>query len=357
MKWFSKAEDETSSFLIDHPRFKQWSIWAGKFLLEAVSAFIFAYGFRAFISPSVACVAKWQGIAVEDVTSINALISGGASGISQAIIKFIEMFPGVHLLDFETTMISILYFVINIPLFLLAWFKISKQFAAFTLINVAFVSLFNQVIPDSWIYEVVNLYSDHLARAIFGAITTGISSGLALMVGTSSGGVDIISLYISEKKSSSVGQYSVIANCITVTCYVLFSVIGLHSNPAETSDSLTRATTDDIVTMALYTLVYFFVSGRVIDILNTKNRKQELQIFTTNENLPLVLIRAFPHSCTVVDSKGAFSGRKNLMVYMVISRSEKKKAIQIIKAVDKLAFITVIDLNQVYGRFYIKPIE
>ena len=178
MKWFRKAEDETSSFLIDHPKVKTWSIWIGKFFLEALSAFIFAYGFRAFISPSLACVEEWMR--PEPVTSINALISGGASGIAQAIIKFIEMFPGVHLLEMEKTLISIFYFVINIPLFLLAWFKISKQFAIFTLINVAFVSLFNQVIPDSWIYEVVNIYEDNLARTIFGGITTGLSSGLAL---------------------------------------------------------------------------------------------------------------------------------------------------------------------------------
>lgn len=355
MKWFSKAEDETSSFLIDHPRVKTWVIWIGKFLLEALSALIFAYGFRAFMSPSIECVKHWVG---QDATTVEALISGGASGISQAIIKFIEIFPGVNLLSMEKTLVSILYFIINVPLFLLAWFKISKQFAVFTLLNVGFFSLFNQIIPDSWIYNVVNLYEDHLARAIFGGIATGISSGLALMVGTSSGGIDIVSLYISEKKSSSVGQYSVIANCITIICYVLFSIVGLSTNSVNevpNVDISNRIT--PIVTMALYTLVYFFVQGRVIDLLNTKNQKQELQIFTTNETLPIVLIRSFPHSCTVVDSKGAFTGRHNLMVYMVISRSEKKKAIQIIKAVDKLAFITVIDLNQVYGRFFIKPIE
>lgn len=356
MKWFRKAEDETSSFLIDHPKVKTWSIWIGKFFLEALSAFIFAYGFRAFISPSLACVEEWMQA---PVTSINALISGGASGIAQAIIKFIEMFlPREHLLEMETTLISIFYFVINIPLFLLAWFKISKQFAIFTLINVAFVSLFNQVIQDSWIYEVVNIYEDNLARTIFGGITTGLSSGLALMVGTSSGGIDIISMYISEKKSSSVGQYSVICNSITVLCFVIFSIIGLNTNPLrDASGEALPADFTPTVTMALYTLVYFFVSGKVIDVLNTKNKKQELQIFTTNETLPIVLIRAFPHSCTVVESRGAFTGRRNLMVYMVISRSEKKKAIQLIKAVDKLSFITVIDLNQVYGRFYIKPIE
>ena len=208
MKLLNKIEDETSSFLIDHPQTKKWTIWVGKFILEAISAFIFAYGFRAFISPTIECVRVWWEASGSPggtiPTTIDALISGGASGISQAVIKFIEMFPNVNLLEYEKTLVSVLYFVINIPILLLSWFKISKQFTIFTLINVGFVSLFNQVIPDSAIYNVVNIYYDPLARSIFAGITTGVSSGLALMVGTSSGGVDVISLYISEKKSTSV---------------------------------------------------------------------------------------------------------------------------------------------------------
>ncbi len=354
MKWLTDAEDKTSSFLIDHPKTKKWTIWVGKFIIEAISAFIFAYGFRAFISPTIECVKVWAAQASSsgpDPTTVNALISGGASGISQAIIKFIEIFP-VDLIEHEKTLVSILYFVINVPILLLSWFKISKQFTIFTLINVGFVSLFNQIIPDDWIYNVVNIYNDHLARAIFAGITTGVSSGLALMIGTSSGGVDVISLYISEKKSTSVGKYSLIANTITVICYVLFSAIGSKTNDYQSSMKV-----DNIVTMALYTVVYFFVSSQVVDILNIKNRKQELQIITSDSQLATVLIRSFPHSCSIIDSKGAFSGKKNFFLIMVISKSEVKKAVKMVKERDPLAFMTIVDINQVYGRFYIKPIE
>lgn len=353
MKWLEKAEDQTSGFLIDHPQAKKWSTWIGKFFVEALSAFIFAYGFRAFISPTLNCVQHWVS---EDTQVVNALISGGASGISQTIIKFVEMFPGVSLVNYETTIISVLYFCINVPILILAWFKISKQFTIFTLINVAFVSIFNQVIPDNIIYDVVNIYDDYLARAIFAGITTGVSSGIALMVGTSTGGVDVIALYISEKKSTGVGKYSTMTNCVVVTCYVIFSLIGSKTNPIVEDDT-TIASTTTIVTMVLYTFVYFFVSGHVIDILNIKNKKQELQIISTDKDLPTVLIRSFPHSCSIIESKGAFSGQKNMMLVMVLSKSEIKKAVKMVKEKDPLAFMTLIDINQVYGRFYIKPIE
>ncbi len=173
-----------------------------------------------------------------------------------------------------------------------------------------------------------------------------------MIVGSSGGGSDIITIYISEKKSTNVGKYSLVINATIVLTYVFFAVLAINNNPEwNTQDQ------SSVVTMALYTVIYFFVAALCLDVLNTKNRKQELQVFTTDESLPQVLIRAFPHSCTIVESKGAYSGKKNMMVFMVVSKNEAKKAVNMIKKVDKFAFATITDLNQVYGRFYIKPFE
>ncbi len=360
MNVFKKAANNVSDYMVDHPTFKKWSVWIGKFFLEVISAFIFAYGFRAFISPNLECVEHWTGtystVCTTETscseTTVVSLISGGASGISQVIVKIIECFP-VNIVDWEQTLISVFYFVINIPLLLIAWFKISKQFTVFTLINVGLVSLFNQFIPDAWIYNVVNIYEDYIARSIFAGITTGVASGLSLMVGTSSGGVDIISMYISNRRSTSSGKYSITVNTCVVLCYVLFSAISLTTNP----EYATTESVDSVVTMALYTIVYFFVSGTVVDLFNTRNKKQEIQIFTSDKNLPTVLVRAFPHAATVVDARGAYTNSQNYIIYMVVSKKEVKQAVKIIKEADKLAFVTVLDINQVYGNFYIAPIE
>lgn len=364
MNVLNKIKTNTEDYLLDHPKLKIGCDYTYKILVTIVSAFIFAYGFRAFIAPTIECVEGWYpkvdgnipdsfkniGITEADYVTPLHLISGGASGISQVVIRFIEIFFDIT--KYEKVFTSILYFAVNVPLLLLSWFKISKKFTIFTLLNVGFVSLFNYIIPDAWIYNVVNIYTDTLARCICGALTTGTSSALAMIIGTSAGGTDILSIYISEKKSASVGKYSLVINGIVICFYTIFSVIGRNVNP-----TWNQVESNKTISLALYTIIYYFIATKVMDIINTKNRKLELQIFTSNEELSQILIHAFPHACTIVNGKGAFTGQNKLILYMVISKSEAKKAIKIVRSADPKAFITVQDLNQVYGRFFIKPIE
>ena len=112
-----------------------------------------------------------------------------------------------------------------------------------------------------------------------------------------------------------------------------------------------------MITLALYSIIYYFRATKVIDVLNVRNRKQQLTIFTNDKDRPKVLIRAFPHTATVVQGTGAYSGQEKLVIYRVISKPEEKKAISLVRKADPEAFLTVSDLNQVYGRFFIKPLE
>ena len=84
-------------------------------------------------------------------------------------------------------------------------------------------------------------------------------------------------------------------------------------------------------------------------------KRKVLDARTRGHLTDLILMAALP--CSIIDSKGAFSGKKNFFLIMVISKSEVKKAVKMVKERDPLAFMTIVDINQVYGRFYIKPIE
>lgn len=359
MKWLGKLKSDMVDYFFDHPKGKQALHWGWMFFVTVVSCFIFAWGFRAFINPSMECAIQWTidantsyekaKILVEQQGVVH-LISGGASGTAQAIVKFINIFGDLRL--YEQDIISLLYFGLNIPLIILSWFKISKQFTIFTLLNVGFVSLFNSIIPDEWIYRVINLYDDMIARCIFGGIITGIASGAAMAINTSAGGTDILSFYIAEKRSAAVGNFSFIINGIVLVTNVFFGILGHLTNPIVNPQA-----SNEVIRYALYTFLYMFISTRVIDVLNIKNKKEELQIFTSDETLPQVLIHAFPHSATVVDAKGAFTGQKRLMIHMVLSTSEVKTAVSVVRKADPNAFVTVINLKQVHGRFYIRPIE
>ncbi len=362
MKWFKKLKSRTEDYLFDHPKQKRVYNWVYISFIEVLSSLIYAFGIKSFVNPSTECVEIWASqnpdtISAADIASPTHLIGGGATGVSQCIIRLLNIFFNVNTVggqgfDLENLLLSLLYFAINIPLFIFAFRKISKQFTIFTALNVGLCSLFIRIIPDNVIAQTFNLYTDMLARALFGGITTGLATGLAMMVGSCTGGTDIVTTYFSEKKSTGVGKYLILINMSIVLLYVILSVIAHTANPEwNTQDN------NKVISSALYTVVYSFVSAKVMDFINRKNKKVEIQVFTSDENVSQVLIHAFPHSCTIIDGKGAYSGQKKFVLYMVISKPEAKKAIKIVKAADPQSFITVQDLSQVYGRFYIKPIE
>ena len=97
--------------------------------------------------------------------------------------------------------------------------------------------------------------------------------------------------------------------------------------------------------------------GLIIDTINLRNKKIEMQIITSKEHMPEIIIANFPHSATIVKGRGAYSGNDRTMFFMVVSSSEVKKVVDVAKKIDEHAFITATPLKQVYGNFFIKPLD
>lgn len=386
-------KNQVRDFLLDHPKTNFVCSNAWILLLSLISAFIFAYGFLAFTNPlrvpftsilenpdslSQLKIAYSAAATATDVTKIDnsvlkswynsldyntalsivgkdSLVSGGASGFSQVvtrILSFTGMFKAGSGIE-ENTIISILYIAINIPFLILAWTKIGKKFTIYTLLNIGFSSMFLKIIPASWC-EITNIYTDYLARALAGGICTGLGTGIAFAVGSSTGAVDIISLFFAEKKSTSVGKYSMVLNTITVLTYTLLHFI-LSPSDVKFQNAWNQGVHQ--TTMALYTIVYFFVGAKLLDLINIKNKKVELQVFTADPNMAKVLISGFPHACTLVSGIGGFTGTPRHIIYMVVSKSELNRAIKVMREADPNCFVSVLSTYQVYGKFYIKPLD
>ena len=313
------------NYMFNHLKLKNVLDTTFALIAIIISAFIFAFGFRSFINP-------FEGI---------SLASGGMSGCSQIILKIIEL-CGVQLSpQLFDNLLSIAYFVLNIPVFILAWTGIGKRFALYSLVNIFFVSFFISIIPESLVTHFTIASDDFISRALFAGICTGLSSSLAYYVDGSAGGLDIISYYIALKKSTSVGKYMFGFNVLVITVFTILSSI-------QNSDASI---------ILLYTAVYLFTASTVTDKFSIRNKKSQIQIITQNENLSTVLITQFPHGCTVADAKGAFSGKNVKILYMVVSSFEVKKVVDVIHAVDPNAFVNISSISQVYGKFYIKPIK
>ena len=300
------------------------------------AAALYAFGFYCFITPAI----------VDHTTNMgSSIVTGGVGGISQVITLVIELFGGAVN---PYLMHSILYFSLNVPILIFAFFKVGKKFALVTAVNVVLSSVFIQVFDQFELSQKIAtaVASEHLARVLFAGVLVGSASALAYKVEASCGGIDVFSYYFALRKSTSVGKYSAAINSMIIVTYTLLTILYNNGNLVEVA-----------FLNFLYSIVYLFVVMLVVDFINTRNKKVQVQIITSVESMSSILIANFPHSTTIMDAKGGYTHQEKKVIYMTVSSNETKKVISLVKRVDVHAFVTVTALIQAYGNFFVKPIE
>ena len=346
MKVIKKYIKIIKDYFYDHPALRVTLEYLMATIGAFLSAFAFAFGYRAFVDPLITG------------NQVPAIVTGGASGIAQIVVKIFELcgFPVnsmVGNLYWHYLIQSASYVLINIPIFYLSFKKVGFKFGIFTILNVLFYFVIINYMPKeltNMFYHTAgstggfNFLNDLLSRSIFAGICTGLAAIISFKFDHSTGGIDAISVYVNGKRDNfSIGRVTLTINACIVIVYTVLCII----NEGGTDLSST--------TLALYSCIYFFTSSTVIDTFTKRDKKSQLQIITNRYELPDVLINYFPHSCTTVDGKGAYSKQDRLIIYTVISKFEVKQALKIIKEIDPCAFIVISNVNQVSGRFFIRP--
>ena len=334
MKKIDKIKRKINNYLFDHYVLNSFLKTLKQLFFCLASSFVFAFGFCSFVTPA-------------DVGGFT-IVTGGVSGVSQNIALIIKIATG---LDFGgNTIQSIAYFIINLPLLIFSFVKIGRRFSIFTLINVLlsslFISLFSMegsIGPMIAANELIK--NSIISRVLLSGVFVGLSSAIAFRGDISSGGIDIVSYYFAQRKSTSVGKYAVMINAFIVT---LYSILLIIKDPTNYVDG---------IVCILYSIIYLFLVSMVVDTINLRNKKVQLQFISVNPDLGKVLIANFPHGATQIDGAGVYSGAQKYVYYMVVSSNEVNKVVELAKKVDMHVFISVTPLTQVYGKFFIKPIE
>lgn len=174
------------------------------------------------------------------------------------------------------------------------------------------------------------LSDDILLNAVFGGVIGAVGAGMTLRFGASTGGMDIIAVYLSRVVEGSVGRFTLILNSfIIISAGFLF---GWEKS--------------------LYTLVGLFSSSKVIDILHTQAQKLTAMIVTKNsKDLRQAILTRLTRGATVVPAHGAYSNEGRDMLITVISRYELFELRKIIKEVDPKAFTNIVKTDSVIGLF------
>lgn len=349
MKKIEKLKKKINNYLFDHYKTRIALSYFRTLCFCILSGIVFGIGYACFIMP-----------APGSENSIT-IVTGGVSGCAQNIVLALEIIFGKGNVDGKLLQ-SIIYFSANIPICIFAFFCIGKKFSIFTIVNVSVTSLLINFLPEITLFkEISNLLTDNLMavptpgqtadfgglilRILFAAACTGGSSAIAFRGGCSCGGIDVFSYYFSLRKSTGVGKYAL---CINAGIVILHSVLIAIDVPNQAHLAIISL---------LLAVIYLGICAIVIDFINVRNKKVQLQIITDKEYMSTVLISNFTHSATVLKGIGAYSKKDKYTIYIVVPALEAKNVIALARKVDEHAFISVTSLVQVYGNFFIKPVE
>ena len=294
---------------------KRWAKKVGLFqTLKGISREKYAEKFSASLFYGL-----MSAIAVNFFFEPGHVYSSGVTGLSQVVSAISGRYLGFNI------PVSVAFYAINLPLLILAWYKIGHKFTVFTFITVTMSSLFIQLIPQ------VTLTTDPLINAIFGGLVMGTGIGYGLKSRISSGGTDVISLTIRKMTGRSVGSISLLVNGIIM----LFAGLLFGWQ------------------YALYSMVTIFVSSRVTDALFTRQKKMQALIVTSRPERVIQMIHKKLHrgvTC-INDAEGTYAHEKKAVLLAIITREEYSDFKHFMAKADPSAFVSIAEDVHVMGRF------
>lgn len=247
------------------------------------------------------------------------IYSSGITGFAQIINTLTERF-----LPF-TIPTEVMYFALNVPLFILAWTKIGHHFTGYTMFVVVMSTIMMRVIkPTS-----INL--DPILCAIFGAAINGMGTGLALKSGISTGGLDILGIVVRKKTGMDYGKFNILINLIIVV------IAGFLFDWSR----------------ALYTALNIFINGRMIDSVYTQHHKLQVTIITEHPKKIVEGIQGKMHrGITIIHgAEGAYAHTEKSILITIIDTYDLYDVRKTVVESDPYAFMSVTEVQRVYGRF------
>jgi uncharacterized membrane-anchored protein YitT (DUF2179 family) len=247
----------------------------------------------------------------------NHFLDGGAMGISL-------------LLNIKTGYsLGALVILVNIPFVLLGSKQISKMFAFKTVLAIGGLAL----MLSFDFYPIIT--SDKLLIAVFGGFFLGAGIGLAIRGGAVIDGTEVLALFISRNISLSVGDVILLFNIL------IFSIAAYIIN----------------IETALYAILTYLSASKTVDFIihGVEEYIGVTIISSKNEEIRKAITKILGRAVTIY--KGERGYTKNLnpdeidmkIVFTVVTRLEVTKLRNLIKNIDKQAFIVMHTVDDTYG--------
>lgn len=242
----------------------------------------------------------------------NHLAEGGVAGIC-LILYYLFKLP-----------VGVMYFIINIPLLIIGWRLVGRDFLFKTLYGTSCLS-FLITLTQNW----KGPSSDIMLGSIYGGVLIGIGLGLIFMVNGSTGGTDIIARILNRYFDIPMGRTMLFLDIVILGVATIF--FGKE--------------------IVMYTLISMAIVSKAIDYFQdgyTKSKGITI-ISTKSEEIKSKIMDKIGRGTTIIKGKGGYTGKEIDLLFCVVSKFEVTKVKNIVKEIDTFAFLTISDVSEVLG--------
>jgi hypothetical protein len=101
----------------------------------------------------------------------------------------------------------------------------------------------------------------------------------------------------------------------------------------------------------LFSIIAYFANGKTTDFISQglDQAKGALIITNKREEVGNALSEEFGRGLTVIDAQGFYSRQDKTIIYCVVNRFQVARMRTVIAAIDKFAFVTIMDISDVFG--------
>ena len=259
----------------------------------------------------------------------NKFTIGGASGIAIMIS---------YATNGKVTQ-STMLFAINLPLIVLSFFFVKKKFAILTTTNILMQTMWLIFFERSG-FPVIEFPDPgtRIFAAIAGGVCIGTAIALALKVGGSTGGADIIAVMIQKKISAS----SIAQMIFMVSAVIIASSFFVFREGDDLALNLLPI---------MLSLFEVYIESKTNDaITNGFQSAIEFRVITDKpDEMSIAVMTELSRGVTSIPATGMYTQEKRAMVICVVSRRQINAFKRIMKKVDPDAFAILSNVSQVVG--------
>lgn len=245
----------------------------------------------------------------------NNISMGGFTGVSQILNRFFPILP-----------IGVTSIILNIPLF---YIGVRKQGVKLLISSLYAMSVGSLMIDGLAMLHTFSPMEPMLA-CVYGGVTLGVSMGLMLMVGATTGGTELAARLLKYKlRNLSIGRL-----CLSIDVTVIFLYALTFRN----------------VNNALYGIVAMYISSLAMDtvVYGSVNAKIAYVISSHSAEIAKTLL-SMDLGVTLLDGRGGYSGDPKQVVLCTFKPSRIAAIKSAVTQIDPSAFIIVCEAHEVLG--------